>query len=94
MISKSFLSLNNENGTLVDSDVEKADALNSNFHKVFKSANEIELNLERFASPSNCLEAFEVSDADVASAFHKLADKLSKTPNNIPAFFLEKGSFF
>ena len=44
--SMSFIpSLKNENGTLIHSDVEKADLLNSNFHKVFKFDNKIELNL-------------------------------------------------
>ena len=84
--------MKNENGTLIHSDVEKTDLLNSNFHKVFKSDNKIELILERFVSPSNCLKDFEVTDADVASAFHKLADKLFETPDNIPAYFWKKAA--
>ena len=38
------------------------------------------------------LEDFEVTDADAASAFHKLADKLSKTPDNIPAYFWKRAA--
>ena len=84
--------MKNETGTLIHYNVEKADLLNSNFHEVFKSDNKIELNFERFVSPSNCLEDFEVTDADLVSAFHKLADKLSKTSDNMPAYFWKRAA--
>ena len=90
--SKSFApSLKDEEGSVADSDQDKANLLNATFHKVFKNNDGTDLISDCILSPQQCLHDFYISE-DVSSAMHNIPHKLSRTPNGIPAYFWKRAS--
>ena len=91
--SKSLIpSLKDEEGSVVDSDEDKANLLNAIFHKVFKNDDGTDLSSDCLLSPQQCLHDFYISEEDVSSAMHNIPDKLSGTLDSIPACFWKKAS--
>ena len=88
--TKSFIpSLKDEEGCVADSDEDKANLLNATFHKVFKNDDGTDLTSDCLLSTQQCLPDFYISEEDVSSAMHNrpIPDKLSRTPDGIPAYF-------
>ena len=81
-----------EEGSVADSDEDKANLLNATFHKVFKNDDGTDLTSDCILSPQQCLHDFYISEEDVSSAMHNIPDKLSRTPDGIPAYFWKRAS--
>ena len=75
---------------LVISDEEKANVLNSTFHSVFKMDDGISLNLTCKVPQSNHMNDIDVTISDTAKSVRLVPDKLSRTPDGIPAYFLKR----
>ena len=70
--SKSFIpSLKDEEGSVADSDKDKANLLNATFHKVFKNDDGTDLTSDCLSSPQQCLHNYYISE-DVSSAMHNI----------------------
>ena len=74
---------------------EKAELLNLTFHKVFKKDNGTDLK------PNSRISSTSINDngrcfnnalacSDVANSIHMISDKLSRSPDGIPANFLKR----
>ena len=91
--TKSFIpSPKDEEGSAADSDEDKANFLNATFHKVFKNDDGTDLTSDCLLYPRQYLHDFYISEEDVSSAMHNIPDKLSRTPDGIPAYFWKRAS--
>ena len=69
---------------------EKANLLNGYFQSVFTQDDGKPLpNLKK---PTVVMENFQITSEDVRNAIAKMKDKISKTPENIPSFFIKRVS--
>jgi len=59
------------------------------FHSVFTTDNECDLHLEQLAT-SSAMNFSEITVNDILLAIFKMSNKLSRTPNGIPAYFLKR----
>ena len=71
-------------------DTEKADTLNSMFHNVYKVDDGNDLNLFCKVLSQQCMNDVTVDFYDVARAIQMIPDKLSQSPDGIPAYFLKR----
>ena len=89
--SRSFIPpLLTDKGNLISSDKRKADLLNTFFHSVFTQDNHHALKLNCKVTRPQFMKDVIVTEADVAKLIQKLNNSLSRTPENIPAYFLKK----
>ena len=82
-----------DKGNLISSNKIKADLLNIFFHSVFTQDNGHALKLNCKVTRPQFIEDVIVTEADVAKSIQKLNNSLSRTPENIPAYFLKKIAF-
>ena len=75
---------------LAVTDTEKADDSNSMFHNVYKVIDGNDLNLSCKVLPQRCMNNVTVNVYDVATAIQMIPDKLSQSPDSIPAYFLKR----
>ena len=75
-------------GELAFSDSEKASLLNEYFQKVYTTDNGCDLTLH----PKNCplMQDLVIEENDVIQACQNLNDKLSRTPEGIPSYFIKR----
>ena len=85
--------LKSEDSHLVCTDEDKAILFNSVFQKVFAVDNGVDLNLNSCLSYHKHLQDFEITTLDVVKALHKLYSSMSRSPDNIPAYFLKQVCF-
>ena len=89
--SRSFIPpLLTDKGNLISSDKRKADLLNTFFHSVFTQDDGHALKLNCKVTRPQFMKDVIVTEADVAKSIQKLNNSLSRTPENIPAYFLKK----
>ena len=72
------------------SNLEKANLLNSCFHKVFQQDDGKTLNIDYKTDQAMGTVSIEISD--VLNALASLKDKITKTPETIPSYFLKRTS--
>lgn len=82
--------LRKHNNQLAITDIEKADALNSTFHSVYKTDDGNDLNLPCKILPQQYMKNVTVDFSDVSKAIQMIPDKLSQSPDGIPAYFLKR----
>ena len=75
---------------LAVTDTEKADTLNSMFHNVYKVDDGNDFNLSCKVLSQQCMNDVTVDVYDVARAIQMIPDKLSQSPDGIPAYFLKR----
>ena len=76
---------------IASSDKDKADILNGVFHKVFTVDNNIKVNLASFSTYQlPPMTDVEVAPEDIVKSVNNLKGSLSRTPDNIPAYFLKE----
>ena len=69
-------------------DVEKADLFNTCFQKVFTSDNCCPLNKE--LKTLTKMDDFLITEKDIISAVLRMKDKISRTPEGIPMYFIKR----
>ena len=85
--------LKSEDGHLVSTDEDKAMLFNSVFQKVFTVDNGVNLHLNSHLSYDKNLRDFEITTLDVVKALNKLKRSMSRSSDNIPAYFLKQVCF-
>lgn len=75
---------------LAITDYEKANILNNVFNSVFKFDNGVHLDMKSRLPSSAFISDPDITLTDVIKAFRCLNDKLSRTPDGIPAYFLKR----
>ena len=75
---------------VASSDKDKADMLNDVFHKVFTVDNNIKVNLATFPHQLPPMADIEVAPEDIVKSVNNLKGSLSRTPDNIPAYFFKE----
>ena len=78
----------NDTGSFLFSDKEKADFLNASFQKNFTEDNKVPLN--NTCRQSTTMASFIITETDVLQAVSKANDKLSRTPEGIPTYFIKR----
>ena len=84
--------LKSEDGHLVSTDEDKAMLFNSVFQKVFTVDNGVNLHFNSHLSYDKNLQDFEIT-LDVVKALNKLTRFMSRSPDNISAYFLKQVCF-
>ena len=79
--------IENEDQTLIFSDVEKANLFNCAFQKFFTVDNNAHFVVP---PPKHYMPIFEILPEDIRKACLKMKKKLTRTPEGIPTFFLTK----
>ena len=80
--------MKDNSGELVINDSQKAEVLNKQFQSVFTVDNGKSLQTD--SHPINqTMKDFEITTAGILSATVKLSNKVSRTPDNIPTYFLK-----
>ena len=82
--------LKSNDDTLAEIDVEKANLLNSTFQKVFWIDDGQSLSLNCSVVPENWIRDIDISSEDIIQAIHLIPDKLSRSPDGIPAYFWKR----
>ena len=82
--------LKSDDDTLAETEVEKANILNSTFQKVFRIDDGQSLSLNCSVVPENWIRDIDISSEDIIQAIHLIPDKLSRSPDNIPANFSKR----
>ena len=82
-----------DDDTLTETDVEKANLLNLTFQKVFQIDDGQSFSLNCSVVPENWMQDMDISSEDIIQAIHLIPDKLSRSPDGIPAYF-QKRIFF
>ena len=77
---------------LAESDLAKANLFNETFHNIFQADNGHHLQLACIVPPHQSLCDIDISTDDVSRAIHRVPDKVSRTPDGIPAYFLKRVS--
>ena len=80
--------LKTDSGDIILSDEKKANLLNSYFQKVFTVDNGTCPNIPH--RHTTLMENFAISPSDVFTAVKNCKDKVSRTPEGIPAFFIKR----
>ena len=80
--------LYNEDGTISTSDKDKAHLLNSYFQKVYIKDDGFPLFLP--SKTKNIMGDFTITSTDIIDSINTLNDKISRTPENIPSFFIKR----
>ena len=70
--------------------MEKANLLNLTFQKVFRIDDGQSLSLNCSVVPENWIRDINISSEDIIQAIHLIPDKLSRSPDGIPAFFWKR----
>ena len=87
----SIPTLKTADSNIASSDKDKADMLNDVFHKVFTVDNNIKVNLASFSTYQlPPMADIEVAPEDIVKSVNNLKGSLSRTPDNIPAYFLKE----
>ena len=92
-VRTSILILKSEDGHLICTDEDKAMLFNSVFQKVFTVDNGVNWHLNSDLSYHKHLQDFEITTSDVVKALPKLNSFMSRSPDNIPAYFLKQVCF-
>ena len=82
-------SLKCDGQALAESDLANAYLFNETFH-IFQADNGHHLQLARIVPPHQSLCDIDISTDDVSRAIHRVPDKVSCTPDGIPAYFLKR----
>ena len=77
-----------KNGSWCYTDTGKANALNSFFHEVFTIDNGSSLHTQ--PKQVQQMEEFEITTLDVHKALIKLKDKITRTPEGVPPYFIKR----
>ena len=77
-----------KNNQTVENDTEKANLFNLYFQKVFTQDNGKKLRIK--SKKSNKMPPFEISVTDITYALLNSKDKISRTPDNVPAHFIKR----
>ena len=85
--------LKSDDDTLAETDVEKANLLNLTFQKVFRIDDGQSLSLNCSVVPENWIRDIDIFSEDIIQAIHLIPDKLSTSPDGIPAFFWKRVFF-
>ena len=85
-------SLRCDDQALAESDLAKANLFNKTFHNIFQADNGHHLQLARIVPPHQSLCDIDISTEDISRAIHRVPDKVSRTPDGIPAYFLKRVS--
>ena len=80
--------LHDNDKNLKFSDTEKANVFNQFFQKVFTDDNGVNLNLP--AKSSVTMESFEITFLDILQAVNDSKDKITRTPELIPTYFIKR----
>ena len=87
----SIPTLKTADSNIASSDKDKADMLNDVFHKVFTVDNNIKVNLASFSTYQlPPMADIEVAPEDIVKSVNNLKGSLSRTPDNIPAYFFKE----
>ena len=79
-----------ENQTLLTSDQDKADCFNAQFQKFFVKDNSSTPMFLPKEVPE--MPTFLITEEDIITAIHNMKDKLTRTPEDIPSYFLKRSS--
>ena len=71
------------------SDLDKLNTLNSVFHNVFTTDNGQDLHLNELCNITK-MNDIEVTANNITTTLANMSNKISRTPDEIPAFFLSK----
>ena len=88
MKSKSTIPPLVEEGKLFVSDKDKANVLNNYFKKVFIQDDGVPLNVQH--KNVTRMEDFIISESDVQKAVDEMKNKIIRTPENIPPYFIKR----
>ena len=72
----------------VISDLDKANHFNKFFQEVFSLDDGKNLDLND--KTTSYMEAFEISFLDILQSVHMIKDKITRTPDNVPAYFIKR----
>ena len=88
-IAPSFPLLHDENNIPIISEFDKASFFNKSFQKVFNKDYE-DKNFKLVNK--NCLEMqnFFISNDEIIKSVNHLKDKITRTPENIPSYFIKR----
>ena len=78
----------NDSGELVFDDSDKASLLNKCFQKAYTKDDGTLPSV--MAKQCEMMKDFEITEADILEACQNLKDKLSRTPDEIPSFFIKR----
>ena len=84
----SFPPLFDENGHLIFTDVDKVNTFNKYFQKVFTKDDRRPPQLSK--KKTGTMPSFTITEDDVATAVKNMKDKLSRTPEDIPIYFIKR----
>ena len=77
--------LEDDNGNLVFSDIDKANTFNAAFQSFFTMDNNTQCHI---LPPRVHMPDFEITSEDILKACNKMKRKLTRTPEGIPSFFI------
>ena len=87
----SIPTLKTADSNIASSDKDKADMLNDVFHEVFTVDNNIKVKLASFSTYQlPPMADIEVAPEDIVKSVNNLKGSLSRTPDNIPAYFFKE----
>ena len=77
-----------DNGKWCLTDEDKANSLNNFFQKVFTEDDGCSLNIQY--KETNLMENFIIQDSDIQEAVGSMKDKITRTPECIPPYFIKR----
>lgn len=80
--------LHDSNNNIHTSNLDKANLLNSFFHEVFQDDDGVVLDCKY--KTNNIMKDFSIDFSDVMLSLHTLKDKITRTPEQIPSYFLKR----
>ena len=80
--------LYDSNNNIHTSNIDKANLINSFFHQVFQKDDGVPLPFSY--KTNNIMEDFSINISDVKHSLHTLKDKMTRTPEKIPSYFLKR----
>ena len=76
------------NTHLVTSDAAKVELFNKQFLSFFVEDDKQNLNLQPKSVPQ--MESFKITEGDIKDAIHNMKDKITRTPEEIPSYFIKR----